>query len=91
METISNVIKQGENIRIIGRKECFIDGVNKIINVNENEFCCELDDIKLIIKGSNIHINKLDLDKKYVQLNGNLCELKYAKNIKNSIRKIFGK
>ena len=89
MENQTNTIKSGENIKIIGRKECFIDGVYEIINVNENEFCCKLEDIKLVIKGANLHINKLDLDKKYVQLSGDITDLKYAKNITKKLSRLF--
>ena len=89
MENQTNNIKVGESIKIIGRKECFIEGVNEIININENEFSCKMDDIKLIIKGQNLRINKLDLDKKYAQVAGDIIELKYSKNLINKFKRLF--
>lgn len=89
MENQSNNIKIGESIKLIGRRECFIEGVYEVINTNENEFCCKMDGEKLTIKGNNIHINKLDLDKKYVQITGDINEIKYSKNIVNKFKRFF--
>ena len=84
-------IKTGESVKIIGRKECFLDGVYEVVRVNEGECVLKMQNMLLTIKGSHLHINKLDLDKKYVQLNGDILELKYTKSVMSKFKGLFKK
>lgn len=91
LEQENNLYK--ENLKILGRKEIFLEGIKEVINVNENEFLAKLNDCKLYMKGQNFKINKLDLDKEYAQLSGIVKEIKYLnvafKNLK--LKNIFHK
>ena len=78
-----------ETLKLISRQECFLDGIIKVITVNENLFEAQLQDTKIIIKGNNLHINKLDLTKEFVALSGKINEIKYANSIFKKFPRIF--
>jgi sporulation protein YabP len=85
----NSTLNLGENLKLIGRKECFIEGLFEVESSNDNEFIGKLKTDKIIIRGQNLHINKLDLDKNIANITGDVSEIKYSKNIKNKLRKLF--
>ena len=84
-ENLNNI----ETLKLISRQECFLEGINEVITVNENLFEAKLKDCKIIIKGTNLHINKLDLTKGYVGINGLIYEIKYSNSILNKFPRMF--
>ena len=90
MQEIKNEIPTYvESLRLISRQDCFLEGINEVITVNENLFEGKLKDSKIIIKGTNLHINKLDLSKGFVGLTGNINEIKYSNPLLNKFPRIF--
>lgn len=87
-----NAITKNESVKILARKEVFLEGIKEVINVNENEFVGKLKDCNIQIRGTQINLNKLDLEKEYVQISGNISSLKYANQKlgnKLNIKKLF--
>ena len=91
MEQELTKTRLNETLNLLGRQECFLEGVLEINTVNESYFEAKLKDVKLIIKGKNLHINKLDLSKEYVQLSGEVTEIKYVPKTLAKLNRLFGK
>ena len=91
MQEIKNLEPKNtlETLKLISREECFLEGIIEVLTVNENLFAGKLKNSKIIIKGANIHITKLDLTKEFVALNGKIDEIKYSNSLLKKMPRIF--
>lgn len=65
-------------IVLTGRKTCTITGVNDVLSFDINEVLLETEQGMLMIKGSELHVSRLSLDKGEVDVDGSVDSLTYS-------------
>lgn len=65
-------------IVLSGRKTCTITGVNDVLSFDLNEVLLETEQGMLMIKGSELHVSRLSLDKGEVDVDGSVDSLTYS-------------
>ena len=66
-------------VTIENREEIAVTAVTGIDTFDEEEVCVQLTEGGLIIKGRNLHIQRLDLDAGEASLSGEISSLIYTK------------
>ena len=95
MENITNIIndKKFSNNKIIleNRKKAIITGVEKAISSNETSIILQVSGSKLFIVGTNLQIEKLDVESGEVVALGNFDGFKFGNSNKggNFLKKVF--
>ena len=92
MENIVKKLEVVENkfTRLVleNRKDLQINGISKVVSVNENSAFVILNGTKLNILGENMSIEKLDVNDGVLHLSGSINEIRYSgKNVKTSFLK----
>jgi sporulation protein YabP len=77
------------NVTIENRGTITITDVGGIDTFDEEEVCIQLSEGGMIIKGKNLHIQKLDLDSREAIIAGEITALTYMK--KGPDKKLFRK
>lgn len=80
MEDLSNVNKRVHKIMLTNRGTCTINGVNDVLSFDVHEIMLETDQGMLMIKGEDLHVNRLTLDKGEVDIDGRIDSLTYSEN-----------
>lgn len=82
---------KSHNIIVEKRKKINMSGINRVDNFNENEIILLTELGELTIKGTKLHISKMDVDSGDVVIDGNIIGLIYNEvNKSNSvIKRIF--
>lgn len=76
-ENRSTVQQKTHSISLLDRKNLNISGVEKVESFDEAEVVMLTTGGNLIIRGSNMHMGKLDLDAGEAQIDGLISELCY--------------
>lgn len=67
-----------------------INGVNKVISATENQVSLIVAGESMIIDGKDLHVLKLDVECKLLDLEGKITQIKYTKQKdKNFFKRIF--
>lgn len=69
---------RAHKITLSGRKTCTITGVNDVLSFDINEVLLETEQGMLMIKGAELHVNRLSLDKGEVDVDGSIDSLTYS-------------
>ena len=77
MEDLSGSARM-HKVAMTNRRSCTIGGVKDVLSFDIHEILLETEQGMLMIKGSELHVNRLTLEKGEVDLEGNICELKYS-------------
>ena len=92
-KVIYNNIDQNHTISLINRNELEITGVNKIENLNEFEFYIITYQGNMYVKGLELEMKQLDIEKGLLQIKGKIMSIEYTdlknKKEKSLIGKIF--
>lgn len=87
-----NVYKNQE-LKLINRNNLYLTGVKKIINLESDEFIVDSVYGKLIIKGNDLEVTVIDIDKGDLKLKGTIDSIVYSniksKNKESIITKLF--
>lgn len=78
MEDLNGVNKRVHKIMLTNRKTCTINGVNDVLSFDIHEILLETDQGMLMIKGKDLHVNRLTLDKGEVDVDGKIDSLTYS-------------
>lgn len=78
MEDLNSVNKRSHKITLLNRRTCNLTGVNDVLSFDVNEIILETDQGMLMIKGSELHVNRLTLDKGEVDVEGKIDSLTYS-------------
>ena len=81
-------------VNLEGRKKLSITGVKEVDNFDEHEITVNTSAGKLLIKGSNLNIKKLNLETCDLEITGKISELDYLDSnsgIKGGVFKKFFK
>lgn len=80
MEDLNNVNKRVHKIMLTNRRTCTINGVNDVLSFDIHEVLLETEQGMLMIKGDELHVNRLSLDKGEVDVDGKIDSLTYSEN-----------
>ncbi len=86
--------QEQHELRLQNRQDLMITGVLKVYEFYENHVKLKTNQGFLEIKGENLFVDKIDLEKGELKINGQVSELRYsesgAENTKAWLKKLFG-
>jgi len=65
-------------VTMTNRKSCVINGVNDVLSFDIHEILLETEQGMLMIKGDDLHVNRLTLDKGEVDVDGKIDSFTYS-------------
>lgn len=80
MEDLNSTNKRVHKIMLTNRRTCTINGVNDVLSFDIHEILLETDQGMLMIKGDDMHVNRLMLDKGEVDVDGKIDSLTYSES-----------
>lgn len=92
MDERQQVLK-GHKLNINARKTVAITGVNDVLSFDAEEVLLQTEQGILMIRGSELHVNRLTLEKGEVDIDGRIDSLTYsdATNYGKSGESLFGR
>ena len=78
MEDLNNAGVRTHKVTMLNRKTCTINGVNDVLSFDIHEILLETEQGMLMIKGDDLHVNRLTLDKGEVDLDGKIDSFTYS-------------
>ncbi len=78
MEDLNSINKRAHKIALLNRRTCNLTGVIDVLSFDVNEIILETDQGMLMIKGSELHVNRLTLDKGEVDIEGKVDSFTYS-------------
>lgn len=72
--------KQQHRVSLMNRKTCNISGVSDVLSFDLGEVLLETDQGMLMIKGNDLHVSRLTLEKGEVDVDGRIDSLTYSEN-----------
>ena len=78
MEELTNVNKRTHKLILNNRRKCNLTGINDVLSFDENEIILETEQGMLMIKGNELHVNRLMLDKGEVDVDGRIDSFTYS-------------
>lgn len=95
MEDRQNLKTQGHKLVINNRKTSVVTGVLDVLSFDLNEIILQTEQGMLMVKGTDMHVNRLTLEKGEVDLSGNIDSVIYTeikggdKQGENFLMKLF--
>lgn len=80
MEDLNHVNKRPHKLMLTDRRTCTISGVNDVLSFDVNEILLETEQGMLMIKGTELHVSRLSLDKGEVDVDGQIDSFTYSEN-----------
>ena len=80
MEDLNNVNRRPHKLMLTDRRTCTISGVNDVLSFDINEILLETEQGMLMIKGNELHVSRLSLDKGEVDIDGRIDSFTYSEN-----------
>lgn len=83
---------RAHSLQMENRERLRLTGVSDVSGFDENLIALSTDMGELLIRGEELHIDKIDLDAGLMELKGRICELCYEERAVGSglWRKLFG-
>lgn len=78
MEDLNSINKRTHKLMLTNRRTCTISGVNDVLSFDVNEILLETEQGMLMIKGNELHVSRLSLDKGEVDIDGRIDSLTYS-------------
>ena len=78
MEELTNVNKRTHKLILNNRRTCNLTRINDVLSFDENEIILETEQGMLMIKGNELHVNRLMLDKGEVDVDGRIDSFTYS-------------
>lgn len=88
-------VSKNHKLVINNRKTSLVTGVNDVLSFDLSEILLETEQGMLMVKGSDLHVNRLSLEKGEVDLSGNIDSVAYSdmkavgKQSENLFSKLF--
>lgn len=73
-----NGISRMHKVTMTNRKTCTLNGINDVLSFDIHEILLETEQGMLMIKGDDLHVNRLTLDKGEVDVEGKIDSLTYS-------------
>ena len=80
MEEFGAVKQRQHKMMLMNRKTCNLGGVVDVLSFDLNEILLETDMGMLMIRGSEMHVTRLSLEKGEVDIEGTVDSLTYSEN-----------
>lgn len=80
MEELTNLKQKQHKCMLTNRSTCNMNGVVDVLSFDLNEILLETDQGMLMIKGKELHVNRLSLDKGEIDIDGRIDSLTYSEN-----------
>ena len=77
MEDLSGTARM-HKVTMTNRRTCTINGVNDVLSFDVHEILLETEQGMLMIKGDDLHVNRLTLDKGEVDIDGKIDSFTYS-------------
>ncbi len=86
-------ILKGHKLNINARKAAAITGVNDVLSFDAGEVLLQTEQGILMIRGSELHVNRLTLEKGEVDIDGRIDSLTYSdsSSLGKSSENLFGR
>lgn len=81
MEELNNAGKRAHKMVLSNRRTCNLTGVNDVLSFDVNEIILETDLGMLMIKGNELHVNRLTLEKGEVDIEGRVDSFTYSEQL----------
>ncbi len=78
MEELTGVTKRAHKLILNNRRTCNLTGVNDVLSFDEKEIILETEQGMLMIKGNDLHVNRLTLDKGELDVDGRIDSFTYS-------------
>ena len=78
MEELNNINKRTHKLMLSNRRTCNLTGINDVLSFDENEIILETDQGMLMVKGTDLHVSRLTLDKDEVDIDGKFDSFTYS-------------
>ena len=78
MEELTNVNKRTHKLILNNRRTCNLTGSNDVLSFDENEIILETEQGMLMVKGTDLHVNRVNLEKGEIDLSGNIESISYS-------------
>ncbi|MFI3212438.1 MAG: sporulation protein YabP [Eubacteriales bacterium] len=78
MEELNGLKQKPHKIILSSRKSCGISGVTDVLSFDVSEILLETEQGMLMIRGNDMHVNRLTLDKGEVDIDGKIDSLTYS-------------
>lgn len=86
IEDNTAVNKRVHKLMIHNRRSCNLTGVSDVLSFDENEIILETDQGMLMMKGKELHVSRLMLDKGEVDIDGRIDSVTYSEQSSKSER-----
>ena len=71
-------IMKNHKISLFNRNSGIISGVREVISFDPNEIILDTEQGMLMVKGTDLHVNRLSVEKGEVDLSGNIDSIAYS-------------
>ncbi len=78
MEDLNGSSTRTHKVTMTNRKNCMINGVNDVLSFDIHEILLETEQGMLMIKGDDLHVSRLTLDKGEVDVEGKIDSFTYS-------------
>lgn len=78
MEDLSSAKQRTHKLMLTNRRTCTINGVSDVLSFDIHEILLETEQGMLMIKGDELHVNRLTLEKGEVDVDGRIDSLTYS-------------
>ena len=80
MEELNGSRSRQHRISLIERQTCALTGVSDVLSFDVGEVLLETEQGMLMIKGNDLHVSRLSLEKGEVDVDGRIDSLTYSEN-----------
>lgn len=81
MEELNGSRSRQHRISLVNRQTCTLSGVSDVLSFDVGEVLLETEQGMLMIKGSDLHVSRLTLEKGEVDVDGKIDSLTYSENV----------
>lgn len=78
MEDLNSVKQRTHKLMLTNRRTCTVSGVCDVLSFDVKEVLLETDQGMLMIRGEDLHVSRLTLDKGEVDIDGKIDSLTYS-------------
>lgn len=80
MEDLNSAKVKMHKLSLTNRRLCAVSGVSDVLSFDIHEILLETDQGMLMIKGDDLHVNRLTLEKGEVDIEGKIDSFTYSEN-----------
>ena len=81
MEELNGSRAKQHRVSLANRQTCAVNGVSDVLSFDVGEVLLETEQGMLMIRGSDLHVSRLTLEKGEVDIDGKIDSLTYSENI----------